>query len=460
VTVTENISGRSSLLFLAPKWTGVNGGDTVNRDLARSLADIGHTAFVRVAEEVFLTYGKSLVIDGLRPYPGVPLKERANLFRTERLPANVDVVFGHARLTGGAAMYHAQLRYPNALRVQFVHADSGRLDTFRTHFGTAQERKDGLAESAAHEIEESALLDGASLAVGVGPLLTEYARGLAARCAVPPPVYELFPGVDIHEVPQRRRTEEGVKLLLLGRVDDKIKGGDIAAATVRELNDRGCLVHLTVRGANPQTITELERAISNEAGCQVTVKPFTTDRQEIARDIQDADIVLMPSRLEGFGLVTTEALGYGKPVLVSGCSGMGQVLTDRSRFAPEVGTSFVVPMEGLEPVKSLACPWADKITALIADRDRTEKIAGSVRDYFASNYTWSKVALRLSEKLTEVSTRSSKTTAATVAARHFSRGKKTNAAGHFKKENTSSTGRNTPPPTNKPPGGKGNCPKR
>ena len=50
------------------------------------------------------------------------------------------------------------------------------------------------------------------------------------------------------------------------------------------------------------------------------------EREELPRLFFGADLVIMPSRTEGFGLTALEALSAGLPVLVSGNSGLGQAL--------------------------------------------------------------------------------------------------------------------------------------
>jgi hypothetical protein len=93
-------------------------------------------------------------------------------------------------------------------------------------------------------------------------------------------------------------------------------------------------------------VPELERRTWEQYGISAKVKPFTTDPQELAAELRGADVVLMPSRNEAFGLVAFEAAGHGVPILVGSNSGAGVFLEQR---VPEhLGKPSVVPMVGLE----------------------------------------------------------------------------------------------------------------
>ena len=59
---------------------------------------------------------------------------------------------------------------------------------------------------------------------------------------------------------------------------------------------------------------------------QLTVRCFNESREKLARLFCEVDLVIMPSRTEGFGLAALEALSAGLPVLVSGNSGLGEAL--------------------------------------------------------------------------------------------------------------------------------------
>ena len=64
------------------------------------------------------------------------------------------------------------------------------------------------------------------------------------------------------------------------------------------------------------------------------------EREQLAPQFYQADLVIMPSRTEGFGLAALEALSPGHPVLVSGNSGLAEALEE-----VPFGTTIVVKSE-------------------------------------------------------------------------------------------------------------------
>ena len=79
----------------------------------------------------------------------------------------------------------------------------------------------------------------------------------------------------------------------------------------------------------------------------------------------EADLAMMPSRTEGFGLTGLEALSAGLPILVSGNSGFGDAL----RSLP-LGKPFVV--DSTDPKE-----WAKAIAA-VRLKDRAERLQALV----------------------------------------------------------------------------------
>ena len=59
---------------------------------------------------------------------------------------------------------------------------------------------------------------------------------------------------------------------------------------------------------------------------RLRVRGVAEDRETLKRLFQEVDLVVMPSRSEGFGLTGLEALSAGLPVLVSCNSGFGEAL--------------------------------------------------------------------------------------------------------------------------------------
>jgi glycosyltransferase involved in cell wall biosynthesis len=134
--------------------------------------------------------------------------------------------------------------------------------------------------------------------------------------------------------PVRPPGQREYNILVQGRLDDPLKGVDLAARVVAELQAEGIDVRLIARGARQEFVqrqTVQLTAITGEG--HVEVRPHTQVAKELLRDLRDADLVLMPSVHEGFGLVASEAARAGVPVFVGEGTGAGLFLGDPA-FVP------------------------------------------------------------------------------------------------------------------------------
>ncbi len=289
-----------------------------------------------------------------------------------------DLIIGHSRFSGPAAVALRERWYPTARVAHFLHTSPERLD------GLKGQPEKGVAKAGI----ERAVMKEADLVVGVGPLLTEEARRLSSQGGGRVPgSHELVPGTKIDDLVQHAGPKERLNLLVMGRTDDPIKGVDDALAAVKKLRDDGLDVHLTIRGADPDLLEEIQAETQQLAGGPegVTVLPFSKDMAELRNDVRNADAVIMPSRHEGFGLVATEAAGHGVPILVNEESGAARFLSDPQRIPPEIGRPCVVP----EPQDHRMRPqaWADSVRRLKDELPQRQRNAVQLREEL-KGYSW------------------------------------------------------------------------
>ncbi|GAA1893125.1 glycosyltransferase family 4 protein [Streptantibioticus ferralitis] len=298
-----------------------------------------------------------------------------------------DLIIGHSRFSGPAAAALRENWYPDARVAHFLHTSPERLD----------EVKGQPEKGAAKAAVEREVMQKADLVVGVGPLLTEEAQRLSAQGGGRlPDSHELVPGTGIEELVQHSGPKERLNLLLMGRTDDPIKGVDDALRAVRQLRREGMDVHLTIRGANEETLAQVRGEAAALAGGAkaVTVLPRTDNKAELNNDIRNADAVIMPSRHEGFGLVATEGAGHGVPILVNEESGAARFLNDAKRVPPEIGRPCVVP----EPPDPSMRPqaWADAIHRLKDELPQRQQNAVKLRETL-KGYSWEHAARGLTD---------------------------------------------------------------
>ncbi len=198
------------------------------------------------------------------------------------------------------------------------------------------------------------------------------------------------PGVDHHVFAPGDRAEarrplrldpEGRILLYVGRIQP-LKGADLAVRCLAELDPD---VTLLVVGGPSGTDGEAEalglhRLVSN-LGLESRVRfvpPQTHER--LAVYYQAADVCLVPSRTESFGLVALEAAACGTPVVAADVGGLGSVVADGD-------TGFLV--EG-----RAALDYAAPVDLLLSDDELAREMSAAALAR-SSRYMWSIAAARL-----------------------------------------------------------------
>ncbi|MGW3917551.1 glycosyltransferase family 4 protein [Streptomyces sp. NPDC005070] len=273
-----------------------------------------------------------------------------------------DIVIGHSRFSGPAASAMQSAWYPDAVHMNFLHTSPEKLEqakiTDPNDAAMVQMRTD--AGQAKVKIEKD-ILRTARVGVGVGGALTEDVQRIQAMNAEAKSWHDLVPGGETVKTFSPPSPKEQFNVLLMGRMDDPMKGGGDALAAVKHLNDNGKKVHLTIRGANPEKLQETQARADSQAGGpgRVTVKPFTKEKQDLVNDMHANHVVIMPSKTEGFGLVATEAAAHCIPILVNRDSGAAKFLQDPARGAAHLGKDSVVMTP--EDASQRHIAWADAI---------------------------------------------------------------------------------------------------
>ena len=130
--------------------------------------------------------------------------------------------------------------------------------------------------------------------------------------------------------PQARRAlglpPDGPLLLFLGRIQP-LKGADVAVAALDRLHDRRPDARLVVVGgpSGPTGDEELARtrALADRLGVAARVHFVPPQPHELVSTYyRAADLCLVPSRSESFGLVALEAAACGTPVVATAVGGL------------------------------------------------------------------------------------------------------------------------------------------
>jgi D-inositol-3-phosphate glycosyltransferase len=213
--------------------------------------------------------------------------------------------------------------------------------------------------------------------------------------ADPERVAIVAPGVDLSmfqpmDRPAARREigyGSGRLLLFVGRLE-RLKGVEIAIRALALLHDRQHeKVRLLVLGQDSREGDESEmerlKAVASEVGVRDRVDFVgSVAHHELPYFYAAADVCVMPSYSESFGLVGLEAQACGCPVVASDVSGLRSVVRD------EV-TGYLV--DGHDPAV-----YAERIGRLLMDGELAQQMGRRGR-LLAQRYSWSRTADRIEE---------------------------------------------------------------
>lgn len=177
--------------------------------------------------------------------------------------------------------------------------------------------------------------------------------------------------VEVPEVPESYEPEDDVCRLLMVGVNWTTKGGDVALEALKIVRSRGLEAELTVVGSAPIEPTSVPG---------LTVIPFLNknileDRQRLNELYRRANLFLLPTRCECFGIVFCEAAAYGLPAFASRTGGIPELVRDGE-------TGYTIPLsEGSEA-------YAEKISAVWNDRANYVSMRRKARSLYETRLNW------------------------------------------------------------------------
>ncbi|MUG95929.1 glycosyltransferase [Scytonema sp. UIC 10036] len=168
-------------------------------------------------------------------------------------------------------------------------------------------------------------------------------------------------------------------VLFMSRIDPK-KGLDLLFPALEALLAEGLNFHFVLAGGNPQDAEYVEKIKSQVQNSPLrshtTITGFVTGELKTAL-LQAADLFVLPSYYENFGIAVAEAMVAGTPVLIS----------DQVHICQEVHDSesgWVSPLDVTEIVKLLR-------TAL-QNPSECQRRGLLAREYALQHYSWDAIA--------------------------------------------------------------------
>jgi D-inositol-3-phosphate glycosyltransferase len=220
--------------------------------------------------------------------------------------------------------------------------------------------------------------------------------------ADPDRVATVHPGVDLEQFKPGSQEQarhrvglpvHGNVLLFVGRLQ-RLKGPDVVLRTAAELIDRDpahreSLTVVVIGGPSGSGANELDRL--HRLACQLGLDGAVrfvppVDRRHLGDWYRAANVTVVPSRSETFGLVALESEACGTPVVAASVGGLQTAVRDGY-------SGLLVP--GHEPRA-----YANAIERVLRDHDFAAHLGGGARTH-AEQFGWDVAAERLLEVYTD-----------------------------------------------------------
>jgi glycosyltransferase involved in cell wall biosynthesis len=225
--------------------------------------------------------------------------------------------------------------------------------------------------------------------VGVSPRVT---RDLTRYCRCHPDWTMCIPNaVDISSFQAARRSTRGgepLRVLFLGRVEDTQKGVLWLPQILQRASENGADVRLTVAGDGPD-LPELCRRLSSRGLLKYVQILGWVPPEQVAGRLSDHDVVLMPSRFEGFGRILIEGMAAGCVPVASRIRGVTDFIVEHGR------TGFLFPLGAVGTA-------ADHLARLHRDREVLDSMSTAARIAVAARFSVLEQARRYAELLRHV----------------------------------------------------------
>ena len=267
-------------------------------------------------------------------------------------------------------------------------------DSFEESFSRDAELRDAQAKMEDECLGKSnvqPMMQMADLPVAVGPKIADTLSVSLSRQKKE--VFNLTPGIlsEFADVTHTLCDRKKFRILVAGHGHSRYfhkEGLDTVAKAVAGLKDRSYEIIL-VGAAKGEHRGFIEKF--HECGVpkhQLIIRSPPKDEEEMKRWLCEADLAIVPSGEQGFGMFGLIALSSGLPILVHGASGLGEALKDVAG-----GWSSIVESEDVTV-------WSEAIKK-VRNEAREARIGGanSLRNHYNEKYSWEKQCEVLVEEM-------------------------------------------------------------
>ena len=386
------------ITLLASEWNSLAGGlSTLNRELAINLSQIQNVSVSLLVPEGACSdedkkEAKRFDISIIEARKCVGLDPLVWL-STPPQDHEIHVIVGHSvKLSSQVQLIKRQAQFQNCKWVHVVHTVPENLSKYKDYDSP------NLRGEEKHW-DEVDLCKSVDLVVPVGPRIAKAYHSYLQECKKDEDFFELIPGLferEFGDLPAKQKPKEGEDdfiVLLCGRGDKEdfeLKGYNIAVKAFANRQLKGKHYSLLFVGSPEGKQDEVRKRLLKYGikGEQLTVREFVKSRERMKELFCEVDMVIMPSKEEGFGLVALEALSAGLPILVGSNSGFARTIKNIP-----LGKYSIVEDSG-DPAK-----WAEAIKDV---RNRHEVVLvenETLKQYYREKYCWKKQCEELVDRL-------------------------------------------------------------
>lgn len=209
-----------------------------------------------------------------------------------------------------------------------------------------------------------------------------HTKDLVIPLGVRPPQQGLLRGKDESIRAKFGITNEKLLVLFMSRIDPK-KGLDLLIPTLERLLVKNCDFHFVLAGTNPQDPNyeqNIQQQIKNSTitSC-TTITGFVTGELKAAL-LQAADVFVLPSYYENFGIAVAEAMVAGTPVVISDQVHIWEEVQDA-----EAGWVCACEVEAL----------TNSLGEALLNTEELRRRGAKAQEYALRNYSWNAIALTM-----------------------------------------------------------------
>jgi glycosyltransferase involved in cell wall biosynthesis len=178
----------------------------------------------------------------------------------------------------------------------------------------------------------------------------------------PAQIEVLSPGLPRHDhTAQLRARSDDITFLFVGR-DFERKNGPLMLEAFRRVRARHSQARLILIGIPPKGEIVAEEGIAHYS--------FIPRQELYERIYPQADVLILPSKAEGYGLVLLEAMSFGMPVIGVNAWAMPEIITDGEN-------GFLIAPDSVDELAARMCWLIEQPSLMTHIRQRAREVFSS-----------------------------------------------------------------------------------